>query len=168
MTNGENRIHPEEDNSFFENDYLKYTGKTDDSCMTGSYTLDDITQMYGFEDTRMLKDYETASIRMTDLTRNIQDQTDTKIEELTGTYAQDVRSVYEFDPDELTVGELIKVNEAFLRKQEELSQQPEEPYVSNVIAAFPGEATEQISVISGPEAAIASDESVFISVDDIL
>ncbi len=158
----------EEDNSFFDSEYKKYTSEgSADSCATGSLTLDDLTAMYGTENTRMLKDYETASLNMSELTRSIHENTDAKIESLQGQAAEDVRSDYEFDPDEVTIGEMIRINEEIAKKQKELSEESKEPYLANVIAAFPGEETEQIAVISIPNEAIASDESPFISVDDI-
>lgn len=169
MSENKEKITIEEENSFFDNEYRKYTGThTADSCATGSITLNDLTGIYGIENTRMLKDYETASLRMTHLTRTIQDNTDRKIENLRGHEEDEIRSDYEFDADELTIGEIIAINEEILKKQKELSERPEEPYLSGMIAAFPGEHTERISVISVPNEAIASDESPFISVDEII
>lgn len=169
MSEDRNGIQPEENNSFFDTEYKKYTntGHTD-SCATGSFTLNDLTTRFGTGKTQMLKDYETASLKMSDLTRSIQENTDAKIDSLKGQKQDDVRSDYEFDADEITIGEMIAINAEFLKKQLQLSETPKEPYLSNILAAFPGEHTEQISMITIPETAIASDESPFISVDDIM
>lgn len=164
----ERNHHNMENNSFFDNEYRKYTDHKSDSCATGSFTLNDLTMMYGMENTTMLKDYETAATRMTHLTKAVQDHTDDRIESLTGSIQDDVRSDYEFDPDELTIGELIAINEEFLKKQQELADTPREPYIASMIASYPGESTEKVSVISVPKEAIASDESPFISIDDII
>ena len=169
MSEDHDRKTLEEENSFFNNEYQKYTHQqTSDSCATGSITLNDLTGIYGTENTRMLKDYQTAAINMSHLSKAVQSNTDQRISQLEGQPSEEIRSDYEFDADELTIAQMIEINEEILRKQNELSEIPEEPYLSSLIAAYPGEETERIAVISIPDKAIAYEESAFISVDEII
>lgn len=157
-----------EDNSFFDGDYRDFTQrKNTDSCATGTITLDDITLMYGFEQTAMLKDYETAEIRMPGSVRSRREKTDRRISELSSEEPEEVRSNYKFDPDDLTIGDLIAINEEILNFQKSLEEEPKDPYLSSLISVNKDSHTEEIQVVSVPEGAIALDESPFIGVDDL-
>ena len=157
-----------EDNSFFDGEYRDFTErKHSDSCATGTITLDDITLMYGFEQTAMLKDYETAEIRMPGKVRSRREKTDRRINELNREEPEELRSNYAFDPDDLTIGDLIAINDEILRFQKSLEEEPKDPYLSNLLSVNAQNKAEQIQVVTVPEDAIALDESPFIGVDEL-
>jgi hypothetical protein len=94
-------------------------------------------------------------------------ETDRKIGELTGSPSPEPLSNYIFDADEVTVGDLVAIDEELQHQKDLLEEEPKEPYLSGLIAVSPGEPTEKIAVISVPSEAIISDESPFIAVEDL-
>lgn len=167
--NKHNTVIDEEDNSFFDYEYEKYRSQNEDSCASGMMKYEDITLVFGMEETAMLKDYDTMQMTLSETTRDMQDQVDRKISQLTGKLPEEVRELYEFDPDELTIGQLIEINKAFEEKQNEMNEDPKEPYLTTVYnAAGEEDETSQIAVIAVPNESIASDETPFLSVDDII
>ena len=158
-----------EDNSFFDFEYEKYRNQNEDSCAAGTMRYEDITLVFGMEETAMLKDYDTMQMTLSETTRDIQNQVDKRITQLTGKLPGEVRELYEFDPDELTIGQLIEINKAFEEKQSEINEDPTEPYLTTVYnAAGEDDATSKIAVIAVPTESIVSDETPFLSVDDII
>lgn len=164
----ENRKSLNENNSFFDGEYKEYTkNSSKDSCATGTLTLNDLHTMYDMENTSMLKDYETSQLRLSDQVRKRREETDRKIGELTGSPSPEPLSNYIFDADEVTVGDLVAIDEELQHQKDLLEEEPKEPYLSGLIAVSPGEPTEKIAVISVPSEAIISDESPFIAVEDL-
>jgi hypothetical protein len=157
-----------ENNSFFDGDYKQYAEQhRKDSCATGTLTLNDIDALYGAEEKAMLKDYETASLRLSENTRSRRERTDRLISELTGAKPQDLTENYIFDPEELTIGELIAINEEIVKQQNLLAEQPKDPYLSDLIAVTADRTAERISIISVPEEAVSVEDSPFIAVEDL-
>ncbi len=159
-----------EDNSFFDTEYRKYSDRNEqDSCATGSLTLKDLTLMFGMDaNPEVLKDYETMRIEMPEAKKNRIRRQDQQIDDLKGQYLDEPRANYAFDPDELTIGELIAINEEISKQQEKVNAEPDQPYLSSIIAAYPGKETEEIAVISLPESEEKDSVSPFISIDEII